>query len=389
MIKKINRMKYVILGIALIAIIGLPATILFVRNQQEIRSRAAPSTTLYFLPSTSEDSPQQAQVGQTLNFDLMIDPGSNLPSVVKLNLNYDPTKIEIAQTGFLTNLSAFTTTLEGPFLNETNGTLNISLSIGADTTKAIQEVTKVGTLTVKTLSPTNGTPTQISFGNSTLVLSVASTDYSTENILSASNPAFIEILAPPTPTPTPTPAATTFNITAYLHGIGNSGDNSNPNDYRLSNKSPQHLEREATLYIYDNQNQLVSTGSGKITYDPDPNSGNYKGLISVNSTLTPGQYIFKAQTSSHLRRQIPGIQTISPNQENTLPAITFIAGDINNDNILNILDYNILIGCYSDLLPPKSCTETNKTLADLNDDGFVNQVDYNLFLREISTQIGN
>jgi hypothetical protein len=48
----------------------------------------------------------------------------------------------------------------------------------------------------------------------------------------------------------------------------------------------------------------------------------------------------------------------------------------------------LLIGCYSDFSPAKSCTSANKLLTDLNDDGNVNQTDYNLFLREISVQNG-
>jgi hypothetical protein len=56
-------------------------------------------------------------------------------------------------------------------------------------------------------------------------------------------------------------------------------------------------------------------------------------------------------------------------------------GDINNDNRLDILDYNLLLDCYSDLLEAKNCNEEEKQSADLNDDGFVNQVDYNIMVR--------
>ena len=62
--------------------------------------------------------------------------------------------------------------------------------------------------------------------------------------------------------------------------------------------------------------------------------------------------------------------------------------NINNDNKLDILDYNTLIGCYSDLAAATSCNYTQKTASDLNDDGTVNQFDYNLFLRETAIQPG-
>jgi hypothetical protein len=57
------------------------------------------------------------------------------------------------------------------------------------------------------------------------------------------------------------------------------------------------------------------------------------------------------------------------------------AGDINNDNSLDARDYNLLLDCYSDSLPARSCNGEKKQDADLNDDGNVNQRDYNIMLR--------
>jgi hypothetical protein len=56
---------------------------------------------------------------------------------------------------------------------------------------------------------------------------------------------------------------------------------------------------------------------------------------------------------------------------------------------MNILDYNILMNCYSDLLPPVNCDALKKGSADLTDDGQVNQYDYNLFLRELNNRGGD
>ena len=72
-----------------------------------------------------------------------------------------------------------------------------------------------------------------------------------------------------------------------------------------------------------------------------------------------------------------------------MPAVHLVTGDIKIDNALNILDYNILIGCYSDFAPAVSCTADLKEEADLTDDGQVNQFDYNLFLRDLSVQNGD
>ncbi len=56
---------------------------------------------------------------------------------------------------------------------------------------------------------------------------------------------------------------------------------------------------------------------------------------------------------------------------------------------MNILDYNLLIGCYSDLLPASHCPAAIKPLADLNDDGNVNQFDYNIILKAFLNRAGD
>lgn len=380
-----GKIKYIIIGVFVLALVGLPVILSLNQKQQELRSRAAPSTSLYFTPSASSSSPRSVFVDDSVAFDLMLDPGTNLPSLVKLEIQFDPSKFQAVPTSFLVNLADFPVTIEGPRLD--NGNLSISLSIGSDTTKAIQKTTKVGTLTLTAVNPTDDTPTMIAFGNNTQVLSIGPTDFANENVLSSTLPAYILISHQPTPTPGPGPLSTTLSINAYLHGIGGSGDNTNPTDSRLSNKAPQHLQRPATAFIYDNQNTLISSISGTLNYDSS--KGWFSGVIDIGSAIAQGQYLIKILVPEHLLRLIPGIQTINPMQNNTFPAISFIAGDVNNDNKLNIVDYNIIINCYSDLLPAKSCNDANKISADLNDDAAVNQVDYNLFLREIAVQGGD
>lgn len=383
------KTKHIIIGILAIALIGIPSLLFLSNRQQEIRSKASASTSLYFTPQASSSSPLQVNTGDTIAFDVMINPGTNLPSILKLNINFDPSKVQANSTSFLVNQAAFPTTLEGPFA--TNGAVSISLSIGSDTTKAIQTTTKVGTITLKAIAPTLDTPTIISFGNNSSVLSIGSGDSATENTLSTTTPAYIDITGNAIITPSITTnsqsTTTTLLITASLHSIGSSGDNSNPTNSQLSNKAPLHPNRNIDIYIYNDQNQLITSNSGQITYDST--KGNFTGAIKIDGTIPEGQYTYKIQSPTYLRRLVPGIQTLKPLQENILPETTLVTGDIVSDNMINIKDYNILTNCYSDLLPAKSCTETEKTNADLNDDGSVNQVDYNLFLREISVQTGN
>ncbi len=188
-----------------------------------------------------------------------------------------------------------------------------------------------------------------------------------------------------TPTPTPLPGTTTLSFPSILlHGIGSAGDSVAPGT--SGNTSPLTPNRTLTVQVVNASNVLVTTLSGTITYSPS--SGGFSGSVSLGSTVPTGSYLVKVKTDKYLVKQLPGIITLTQGQTTTIPPVSLIVGDINNDNTLNILDYNILLGCYSDFLPPTSCPGTNGKESDLNDDGSVNASDYNLFLRELSVQSG-
>lgn len=189
------------------------------------------------------------------------------------------------------------------------------------------------------------------------------------------------------PTPVASGSGTRLAVTIALDGIGTRGDNTNPNTSTLSNKEPLHRTVGASVEIYDTSNKLIAAGVGEVNYDAA--AGNYSGVLPVQTGFPSGQYTVKIKVDGRLRKQVVGIQTITAGQVSTITPTALIAGDANNDNKLNILDYNFVIGCYSDLNSAVDCNSAEKkTITDFNDDGGVNQVDYNLFLRELSTQAG-
>ncbi|HVF69231.1 MAG TPA: VWA domain-containing protein [Xanthomonadales bacterium] len=180
---------------------------------------------------------------------------------------------------------------------------------------------------------------------------------------------------------------TSLNLTLFLHGIGASGDNVNETLSSLSNKNPLHKTLSAKAFIYNVNNQLISSASGQVNYSSA--SGNYKGRVQTTAPLPAGSYDIRVGTDRHLIRRLPGIQNITNASASALPAVHLVTGDINDDNKLNILDYNILIDCYTDILPAPSCSDpAKKAISDTDDDGKTNQTDYNLFLREIANQPG-
>jgi hypothetical protein len=192
----------------------------------------------------------------------------------------------------------------------------------------------------------------------------------------------------PTSTPIPTaaitPGSTTLALNLGLQGIGKGGDSSNPEAQGTLN--PLHPQRSVSVQVYNSQNQLVADKAGTVTYDIE--SGLFNGQISLGTSILTGSYTVKVKSDQYLRTLIPGIQTITSGSINTLASASLRSGDINGDNQINIVDYTILMGCYSDLLPATDCTGNNAALSDLTDDGHVNQIDYNFFLRQMSSVEG-
>lgn len=178
----------------------------------------------------------------------------------------------------------------------------------------------------------------------------------------------------------------TLNLNVFLHGIGASGDNRNPAS-NMSNKNPLHPSRKSFVELFNNTNQLVASQEAVITYASA--SGSFLG--TARFSIPGGIYTIKVKTEQHLRNQYPGIMTLALGDSKDLPPISLVTGDVNNDNKLDILDYNTLYGCYtSDLFPtPRNCTGKNTILSDLDDEGHVNLFDLNLFIRELSVQTGH
>jgi Mg-chelatase subunit ChlD len=231
-----------------------------------------------------------------------------------------------------------------------------------------------------TLTPTPS-PTATPMPSATPTVAPSATSIPTATTIPTTLPTLTHI-----PTPTSKAVTMQLSLNVLLHGVGTSGDNTNPTASSLSNKNPLHPAQIATVMVYNSANQLIASSTAQITYASE--SGSFKGIVDLTDPITTGIYTVKVDTERHLTRLIAGIQSLTANQNNQLPTSELITGDITNDNQLDIRDYNLLLDCYSDLSTAAACNDTKKAAADINDDGPVNQVDYNLFLREISTQPG-
>jgi len=207
---------------------------------------------------------------------------------------------------------------------------------------------------------------------------------------------FAPIVATITPIPTLI-TSTTLKFNILLHGIGSAGDNPNSAS-NLSNKNPLHPQRNFEIVITNSSNEIIKNTSGSIVYNTG--QGNFIGIIDLGQTFITGDYNIKIKSDKYLKKLISGIIKIEAGKENNTPQTTLVAGDIKTDNILNILDYNILLDCGYGAIDPlplgdpnavynsNNCKthEPHRTNIDLEDNGIINSADYNLFLRELSVQ---
>lgn len=223
----------------------------------------------------------------------------------------------------------------------------------------------------------SGVTTQPTISSASPTPSITLTKAPTATLVPATN-------TPVPPTATSTPNGTKFAATVLLHGIGKGGDVINPTS--TGNTNPIHAQRSVTVDVYSLSNQLVTSKQGTVQYTAA--AGNFQGIIDMGQLAT-GTYVVKIKSPQYLRNTIQGVVSVTQGQTVTLPSLALTAGDTNNDNILSILDYTVLLDCYSVLSPAKNCTDSTKQqLADLTDDGQVNEFDYNLWLRETSVVSG-
>ncbi|MBI2031962.1 MAG: hypothetical protein HYT08_05090 [Candidatus Levybacteria bacterium] len=193
----------------------------------------------------------------------------------------------------------------------------------------------------------------------------------------------------PTAVPTIPTGNTVFALNIGLDGIGTVGDNVNPNNSSGSNKNPLRTSRSVTIQVFDNNNTEVANKSGTLTYQTG--SGRFTGNVDMDR-LASANYNVKVKSPGYLRRLIPGIQNVTAGQAFNLPNENLVTGDINGDNAINILDYNIFISCSIFSKDGQAVCNQNpdyKTLSDLDDNGATDQFDYNLFVRELSVQNGD
>lgn len=173
------------------------------------------------------------------------------------------------------------------------------------------------------------------------------------------------ITQPPSVTPSvsPAPGNGTIQLFAAFGGIGGNtqmGENPHPVRTQIAG-------------------QINVDGT---TQDVQLNFSASDFKFTAQPTVKTGTYDLKLRTNNSLWKDL-GFVTVTSQSGASAPSAVLATGDLNQDNTLNLLDYNIFLSCFG----AKSCGQ--KQQADLNLDGKVDEVDINIFLSNLSNRTGD
>jgi hypothetical protein len=125
--------------------------------------------------------------------------------------------------------------------------------------------------------------------------------------------------------------------------------------------------------------QRVASKTGTVVYNSA--SGAFTTTLNLGSTWASGKYFVKVRLPNTLQQTMGRYSgstfSIAPSKTTYLPRTPIFTGDINDDNTINILDYNLGSACWFNTA---SCSPDYAVASDLNDNGTADQVDYTLWL---------
>ncbi len=194
-----------------------------------------------------------------------------------------------------------------------------------------------------------------------------------------------------TPTPTPTPVTITqeptttpgdkiFDIGVWLPGIGGdrclNASRSGQFDSVGNNCEPDNSNRSVNVELYNTSNERVV----QAVVGTEFNGILYTGTASVN--VPNGSYTAYVKVNNSLKKRLPGIITLGPGA-NPAPSAQLVTGDIDQNNILDLFDWNAVTDCYNNT----GCG-VDFPLSDLNDDSFVDEIDINILSRGFAIREG-
>lgn len=183
---------------------------------------------------------------------------------------------------------------------------------------------------------------------------------------------------PPTTTPTASQDYGTAHVTfdVLIPGIGG-------NVWGGENNNPVRHARSFGIHFYNAQDNQIKQQEVTLTY----NGSSYVGTATVTG-IPMDSYTVRIELNNSLLKVIPGVVKINNDTTTSTPQVTLVMGNIENSNgyhnVLDILDYNAFLKCFSG-----PCVGAEKQLSDLNDDDRIDVRDLNILLRGFSSRNSN
>jgi hypothetical protein len=186
------RHRYFGVSATVAMLLLLPIIVISTQSPQRLSGIAEGATTIIFSPTSIESAPLERKYGQEFFLNALIDPGTNIISTVRLDINYDPKILKLSITNPVEiNNSIFPNILERPSYSA--GNVQMTLSVGKDLSKSISSRTKAVTLNFVPISKTLDASTIVSFGVNTSATNVEVNDLDKGNVVSTTAPAYIKI----------------------------------------------------------------------------------------------------------------------------------------------------------------------------------------------------
>lgn len=375
-----NSLQLITGGVFFITLALLPVIVSYSEQHQTRIVNAAPATTLYFMPKTDPGNPLIAKPGDTVSMDIYMNPGTNLPYVTKLNIKYDPIVFEADKESLKINKKNFPKILEGTTIAE--GNINITLSTGSGPSKVIKNITKLGTLDLEVKSSNRGEISEVTFGKETLILSINESDFPGESVLESAIPAHIKVISDLMNKGRQNKGIIDFDV--YFDGIGESPENVSKNKF-VNNSSPRHPDKKVELTIYNRSFEKITDLAGFVSYDLA--QGVFRGIAFIEKPIPDDRYYIKLRVPGYKDRMSDTAQKIISGTENVIETFSMKAGDINFDNSINTLDYNIMKNCMGATRPDSDSRNIYNLHCDLNDDLEVDQTDLEILINGLSESL--
>jgi len=185
-------MKKALLILAFIFIlVAIPLTVFLARQQQDIRQRAAPATTIAFQPSQITVAP-----GQEFDLDAVITSNENVVCAAELHITFSAQYLEalsITSADFMPNILESGVPQSG----------SASITVGAGT-QCVQGTGSVARIHFRALADTEGSATAVNFAATS---QVAAAGEGATDVLVSSSPAQVTIAAAGGASPSPSAVA--------------------------------------------------------------------------------------------------------------------------------------------------------------------------------------